>query len=455
MRRYDSSKFYHFDGLGSTERLTYSNQNTVVSYLYRAFGEQSVVSGSSANPFTWVGRLGYYRQPDTDNYWLRARVHQPGIGRFLSLDPLRQEVNRYLYAKNRPLVMVDASGRECQGPGYTSHAAGGMRMTCVWEPATRPAERPGRGQWCCPCSGEKGEEWACMVPRIREGRLNAPAGHWETQVRAVESYHVRCDCGEGPRVVGKECRVDFRVTRVSQPRHPTWWRDAQGELARRRQCRPVPVWGPFGGGGGPYGNGGGGEWVGGGATKGKILFFAGGFGDNPENPSDPKRLNVLAGYRLAVKYLRDAGYDAEIVGGYWAHLRRANEEPHLLGLIAMGHGNCTARSTGDVCLLRTLNRFHDVQYLMFYHVSANGEIYNDWRKLRGISTHTFRLLSVCHCVSSPFANHTDTIEQWLATAIGQDVRKVSFCDVLPNGNADDDEYSAALNSFLDHFLKES
>jgi hypothetical protein len=49
----------------------------------RAFGEQKVQSGSSANRFTFVGKNGHYRQPDLGNYWLRARVYRDGSGRFL------------------------------------------------------------------------------------------------------------------------------------------------------------------------------------------------------------------------------------------------------------------------------------------------------------------------------------------------------------------------------------
>jgi hypothetical protein len=56
-----------WDANGSTDRLTDSAQSALVSYLYRAFGEQSVLSGSATNPFTWVGRLGYYRQVDTSD----------------------------------------------------------------------------------------------------------------------------------------------------------------------------------------------------------------------------------------------------------------------------------------------------------------------------------------------------------------------------------------------------
>ncbi|MCJ7750210.1 MAG: hypothetical protein MUQ65_03805, partial [Armatimonadetes bacterium] len=82
-----SNLFHHYDALGSTMQLTDETQGAVVSYLYRAFGEQTVLSGSSANRFTWVGKLGYYRQPDTSDYWVRARVYEPSIGRWRRRDP--------------------------------------------------------------------------------------------------------------------------------------------------------------------------------------------------------------------------------------------------------------------------------------------------------------------------------------------------------------------------------
>jgi hypothetical protein len=87
-RRSGATSFHHFDALGSTNKLTDSSANTLAEYLYRAFGQQTVLSGSSANPFTWVGKLGYYRQPDASDYWVRARVMKPTLGRWASRDPL-------------------------------------------------------------------------------------------------------------------------------------------------------------------------------------------------------------------------------------------------------------------------------------------------------------------------------------------------------------------------------
>jgi len=104
-RRSGATAFHHYDGLGSTDRLTDGNEAVPVSYLYKAFGEQSVVSGAYTNPFTWVGRLGYYREPDVDTYWLRARVYDPQRGRFVSRDRVR-EVNLYRWPGNNSVGRV-------------------------------------------------------------------------------------------------------------------------------------------------------------------------------------------------------------------------------------------------------------------------------------------------------------------------------------------------------------
>jgi RHS repeat-associated protein len=119
MKRAGVTSFYHFDALGSTDRLTDSSASTLISYLYRAFGQQTILSGSSANRYTWVGRLGYYRQPDSSDYWVRARVYRPQVGRWVSRDPLWLLLGHllvwrcpivYAYACNAPGRRGDPSG---------------------------------------------------------------------------------------------------------------------------------------------------------------------------------------------------------------------------------------------------------------------------------------------------------------------------------------------------------
>ncbi len=131
-RRSGATSFHHFDALGSTRALTNSGQAATDTRDYRAFGLTNASSGSTVSPFWWVGRLGYYHQPDTADHWLRARTYRPQIGRFLSRDPIRQanppngrRASRYTYAANSPVVRVDPSGRQatCGGDWRTTQAA--------------------------------------------------------------------------------------------------------------------------------------------------------------------------------------------------------------------------------------------------------------------------------------------------------------------------------------------
>ena len=162
--------FHHYDGLGSMDRLTDTNQDVDTSYLYRAFGEQSVLSGSHANPFGWVGRLGYYRQSDQDNYWLRARIYSQVVGRFLSRDPMPNG-NLYLYPNNSPLVLIDPSGRQgCMGPGCRQGSPPG--------PATSRPRRYGQGRYLRPSP---------LLPHPLPLQLQArPEGRVELPHRALQ-----------------------------------------------------------------------------------------------------------------------------------------------------------------------------------------------------------------------------------------------------------------------------
>ncbi|MDH4209760.1 MAG: RHS repeat-associated core domain-containing protein [Anaerolineae bacterium] len=187
-----------------------------MSHLGRAFGEQSVLSGSYNNPFTWVGRLGYYRQPDTSDYWLRARVYDPQRGRFISRDPV-PEANLYIYPGNSPVVLVDPSGRQV-GPYFI----GG---DCEHQP-----------------------EWTCEI--------RSPWG-WPKALKHVlklieVSGEVHCDCRH-TLWFNRSCWAILRLR--------VWWdeqllRDTfkhkRGRCIRKKEPAPVsPDGGPPGGPGGP------------------------------------------------------------------------------------------------------------------------------------------------------------------------------------------------------------
>ena len=87
-RRSTTSSWYHTDALGSTQALSNSSQVTSDTYLYDAWGNPITSTGTTINPFRWVGNVGYYFDSDTGLYYIRARTYQPIIARWTSADPL-------------------------------------------------------------------------------------------------------------------------------------------------------------------------------------------------------------------------------------------------------------------------------------------------------------------------------------------------------------------------------
>jgi RHS repeat-associated protein len=124
-RRSGATKTYHFDPLGSTDRLSASDQTVTDSYLYKAFGEILATSGSTTNPWRYVGRLGYYLQTDLAEIYIRRRWYDSTITRWLSIDPAPPPdfSTQYAYCINSPTATNDPSGETCtctRGPLHHS-----------------------------------------------------------------------------------------------------------------------------------------------------------------------------------------------------------------------------------------------------------------------------------------------------------------------------------------------
>ena len=108
--------YFAFDASGHTRQLTDGTGAVVCSYDYGPFGEPATTTELVPNPFRYAGRFGVA----TDAHGLlqmRARSYDPGLGRFLSPDPLRYGAGFHLYdyVGGNPVRYSDPSGLENPG----------------------------------------------------------------------------------------------------------------------------------------------------------------------------------------------------------------------------------------------------------------------------------------------------------------------------------------------------
>ena len=107
-------RHYHFDRVGTTLALTDNGGNLTDAYAWTLYGELLARTGTSAQPFTYVGRFGV--RQDGALFHMRARWYDPVSARFLTPDPVwprltrALELNPYQYAAEMPLEFVDPSG---------------------------------------------------------------------------------------------------------------------------------------------------------------------------------------------------------------------------------------------------------------------------------------------------------------------------------------------------------
>jgi len=108
-----TSSFYHYDALGSTFELTNADEDITDTYLYNAWGELLSRTGSTLNPHTYVGQARYYLTPDSLLYLLGLRYYAPPLGRFWTVDPVKDRKNWFVYSANRPVGVTDPTGTRC------------------------------------------------------------------------------------------------------------------------------------------------------------------------------------------------------------------------------------------------------------------------------------------------------------------------------------------------------
>ena len=111
-RRGSVSSFYGFDPQSNTRILVSIGGNITDSYLYKAFGEELLVSGTTVNPLRFGGQVGYWRDIASRLY-VRHRELDVTTGRWVSRDPIGfdgGDWNLYRYVGNGPVIETDPFG---------------------------------------------------------------------------------------------------------------------------------------------------------------------------------------------------------------------------------------------------------------------------------------------------------------------------------------------------------
>lgn len=118
--------YYLYNSHGDVVSITDSSGTELNRYDYDSWGNLVAQTETMSNPFKYSGEIF---DEKTGYYYLRARYYDPKIGRFISEDTYKGQVdnplslNRYTYVHNNPLRFVDPTGHWCESAdGKWAHA---------------------------------------------------------------------------------------------------------------------------------------------------------------------------------------------------------------------------------------------------------------------------------------------------------------------------------------------
>jgi RHS repeat-associated protein len=141
-----SAQVYHTDGLGSVRALTDSSGAVTQTYKTDEFGipDTAGTVGTSTQPLQYTGEQ---RDAESSFVYLRARMYDPSIGRFMQADRLRKSApgvsgwNRFSFVENNPATAIDPSGLRPRKSQILEPIPCIPNFTCPW--LLPPVQPPG------------------------------------------------------------------------------------------------------------------------------------------------------------------------------------------------------------------------------------------------------------------------------------------------------------------------
>ena len=142
-------------GVGSVMGLVDATGAIQTAYTYDPFGHVAATGTPATNHSQFTGR-----EADTpDLYYYRARYYSPGLGRFISEDPIGLDggLNVYRYVGDNPISNGDPSGTAAlnlTGPLYRTYSNGTDFYNACGNPQTTNGCTHFKFEVHCPCVGD-------------------------------------------------------------------------------------------------------------------------------------------------------------------------------------------------------------------------------------------------------------------------------------------------------------
>ncbi len=100
-------QIYLYNIRGDVIQLLEFDGSIYTTYDYDAYGNEYERDNNDGNYFRYCGE---YYDTETGFIYLRARYYDPMVGRFTSVDPIKDGLNWYAYCAGNPVMFVDSNG---------------------------------------------------------------------------------------------------------------------------------------------------------------------------------------------------------------------------------------------------------------------------------------------------------------------------------------------------------